>query len=117
MTSDQQGVGTAPHGSSQMPIEKEVANLMETMSHTTVIVAIIVFGLLLDFIGQLVLIGSPAPGTVGYSAAEVLGALGSFIILVVLFAGGIMKRDMGDYVRAGMLITAGLLFLATVHLI
>jgi len=94
---------------------REVANLMAAMANTTVLVAFIIFGLLLDFIGELVSIAT-TPGTAGFSAAEVLLALGNFVIVVILFYGGIAKRDASDMYRFGMVLAAAIVFFATFHL-
>lgn len=99
----------------QGSVERDVANLVAVVSNTTIIVAVVIFGLLLDFIAELISVGS-SPGSNVLSASEVLMAIGNFCIVVVLFAGGLMKRDAGEWSRFGMLLAAAIVFFASFHL-
>jgi len=109
--------GSPQPAQSHATIESEVATMIETATHTTIIVAIVLFGLVLDFIAQIIIVVSSGPGTSGYSAGLVLSIFGNFIILAILFIAGILKRDATDYVRIGYLVAAGLVFIATMRLI
>ncbi len=91
-----------------MSLEKEMANIVETMSHTAVQTGLILFGLLLDFVAQLVRVG--ANSSAGYTAFAVLSAIGTFLIVAVLFVSGMAKRGESDYVRLGYLLAAAILF-------
>ncbi|MBX8631325.1 MAG: hypothetical protein KIY12_07685 [Thermoplasmata archaeon] len=113
------GENTAPQQAEQKRgnIESEVATMIETATHTTIVVAGILFGLVLDFIAQIILVVSSGPGTSGYTAGLILSIFGNFIILAILFIAGIVKRDSSDYMRVAYLIAAGLVFIATMRLI
>ena len=121
MTADQPVGSSASGGKGHVTLEKEMATLMETATNTTIIVALVLFGLLLDFIAEIVFIANGgftgAAGTAGFQTSQVLAAFGNFIILAVLFSAGIMKKDASDYGRLAYLIAAGLVFLATMRLI
>ena len=117
MTANQESGGAPSSESKHVPMEKEMASLIETATHTTIIAALVLFGLLLDFIAEIVYIVSGGAGGAGYSASLVLAAFGNFILLAVLFTAGIMKKDASDYARLGFLVAAGLIFLATMRLI
>ncbi|MBX8635764.1 MAG: hypothetical protein KIY09_04940 [Thermoplasmata archaeon] len=121
MTANQpSGSGTSV-GEGRVPLEKEMASLIETATHTTVIIALVLFGLLLDFIAEIVYVAAggfaAGAGSAGYQTSLVLSAFGNFIILAVLFTAGIMKRDASEYARLGYFIAAGLVFVATMRLI
>ncbi len=121
MTADQPA-GSAPSGGGgHLPLEKEVASIIETATHTTVIVALVLFGLLLDFIAEIVFVAAGGftggAGGAGYQTSLVLSAFGNFIILAVLFSAGIMKKDASEYARLGYFLAAGLVFVATMRLI
>ncbi|MEM3852364.1 MAG: hypothetical protein QXP70_05125 [Methanomassiliicoccales archaeon] len=106
MTADQQASGGT--GSGGQNLENEVANVINAMSNTTVVAGLIVFGLLLDFIGAIVSIGT-TPGTAAYSAALVLADIGNFVIVAVLFTAAFVKRDAGEWMRFAMLIAAAII--------
>ncbi len=105
----------AQGGERQVSLEKEMANIVETMSHTTVLVGLIMFGLLLDFIGQLVRIA--ATSSAGFSAFQVLTSIGTFLIIAVLFVAAMTRKNEGDLVRLGLLLAAAIVFLALPSLI
>ncbi len=91
-------------------LEREMANIVETMSHTAVQVGLVLFGLLLDFVGELVRIASTT--TAGFNAFQVLTAVGTFVIVAVLFVSGMVKRNEGDLTRLGLLLAAAIVFFA-----
>ncbi len=100
-------------GSRQMRVEKSVENIMTTLSREYILTALVLLGLLLIFVAQLVRMGATAAGA-GASAKNaylVLAAIGSYLMVGVLFVGGVMKRNENQFVRFGLLIAAGLLFI------
>jgi len=66
------------------------------------IVAALLLGLLLIWVGSLVLTFST--DMTGYRAAQTLNSLGFFITGVFLIGGGIVNDSMDRYVRVGMVI-------------
>ena len=112
--------GSGPESSGrQLKVEKSVENFMTLFSNESIVAAVVLFGLLLLFIAQLVRIGGSAVGLAGNarSAYQILAAIGSYLMVGVLFAGGIMKRNENEFIRFGMLIAAGLVFVAAAFLI
>ncbi len=100
-------------GSRQMRVEKSVENIMTTLSREYILTALVLLGLLLIFVAQLVRIGATAAGAgaSAHNAYLVLAAIGSYLMIGVLFVGGVMKRNENQFVRFGLLIAAGLLFI------
>lgn len=112
--------GPGPEGSSrQLKVEQSVENFMTRFSKESILAAVVLFGLLLLFIAQLVRIGGSAAGVGGnaHSAYQILAAIGSYLMVAVLFIGGIMKRNENEFIRFGLLIAAGLVFVAAAFLI
>lgn len=99
-----------PSGEKQVSLEREVASLMETMSHPAVLTGLILFGLLLDFIGQLVRVG--ATSSAGFSAFQVLTAIGTFLIVAVLFISGLVRRGESDMIRFSLILSAAIILFA-----
>lgn len=66
------------------------------------IIAAILLGLLLIWVGAVVLTFST--DTTGWRAAQVLNSLGFFIVGVYLIGGGIVNDNMDKYVRLGMIV-------------
>lgn len=100
-------------GSRQTRVEKSVENIMTTVSREYILTALVLLGLFLIFVAQLVRIGATAAGAgVGANNAYlVLAAIGSYLMVGALFVGGVMKRNENQFVRFGLLIAAGLLFI------
>ena len=107
-TPSQQAESPPQGGERPVSLEREMASIVETMSHTAVQIGLILFGLLLDFVGQLVKIASTT--TAAFSAFQVLTAIGTFVIIAVLFVSGMTKRSESDQIRLGLLIAAAIVF-------
>ncbi len=101
-------------GGRQMRVEKSVENIISTVSREYILTALVLLGLLLIFVAQLVRIGASAAGAgaSAHSAYLVLAAVGSYMMVGVLFVGGIMRRNENHFVRFGLLVAAGLVFIA-----
>lgn len=110
MSSESQQTESPPEksGERSVSLEKEVASLLGAMSHPVILTGLILLGLLLDLVGELVRIGTTS--TTGYSAFQVLVAIGTFIIVAVLFVVGLTKRSESDHLRFGMLLAAAIIF-------
>ncbi len=107
-TPSQQAESPPQGGERPVSLEREMASIVETMSHTAVQIGLILFGLLLDFVGQLVKIASTT--SAAFSAFQVLTAIGTFVIIAVLFVSGMTKRSESDQIRLGLLIAAAIVF-------
>lgn len=94
--------------SKPVSLERDVATVMETISHTVVLTGLVLFGILLDFIAEVLKLGvAPA-----YPAGQVLAAIGTFLIAAVLFVSGMTKRTESDMVRFGLLLAAAIVFIS-----
>lgn len=100
--------GTSGKEEKPVQLEKEVASIMETMSHTTILVGLVLFGLLVDFVAELVnIVGRGA----GFSAFQILTAIGTYLIIAVLFISAFARKRENAQFRLGMLLAAAIMFL------
>ena len=97
-----------------MRVEKGVENIMTTLSRECVLTALVLLCMHLIFVAQMVRIGATAAGAgaSAHNAYRVLAAIDSYLMVGVLFVGGVMKRNENQFVRSGLLIVAGMLFIS-----
>ncbi len=84
-------------------LEREpIHDVFRFLFSKNMIIAAILFGILLIWVGALVLTFST--DLTGYRAAQTLSSLGFFITGVFLIGGGIVNDSMDRYVRVGMIV-------------